>query len=227
MKDKTITDEMLYEVIPEIVEESVIPQDDEVNFEYDFSSDFEKKIDRIERKVKRQESRIFIYLGRVAACLAILLLGAFTVTMSVTAFREKIFETIKMYTSDSVEYSFEVEEESAEIEYIYPGQIPAGYEMIENVESSNALFAVYKDSKENSFIWEQTMISNSTKIILDTEYEECKEVSTRSHTYTLYKYKQGTQMAYMEIGKYVIKLTCTNLDEDAIYMIFDSTEKKR
>ncbi|MCR5800786.1 MAG: DUF4367 domain-containing protein, partial [Lachnospiraceae bacterium] len=201
MKDKTITDDILYEVIPEIVEESVIPQDDEVNFEYEFSSDFEKNINRIERKVKRRESKIYIYTGRVAVCLVLLLVGAFTITMSVTAFREKVFETIKMYTSDSVDYSFNVEEESLEIEYIYPGQIPAGYEMIESVESPNALFAVYKDSKEDSFIWEQTLISNSTKMIMDTEYEECKEVSTRGHTYTLYKFKQGTKMAYMEIGK--------------------------
>ena len=107
MEHIKVTDEWLYKYMP-IVDDAIIESlEKQVNYEYKFSNKFEKKMQR----VIWQENHSVIagmkkIVERVAMFFVSILCIGLIVTLSVEAYREKFFATLKTLYEDSVLYSY-------------------------------------------------------------------------------------------------------------------------
>jgi hypothetical protein len=98
-----------------------------------FSPEFERTIKRLIRKSKRGvwARKAKHFLNRAAAVLAIFVMVGFALTMSVSAVRVQVLNTIIEYGEKffGVRFGGAADENAGNAVYVYPEYIPDGYEM--------------------------------------------------------------------------------------------------
>ncbi|MCM1049398.1 MAG: hypothetical protein NC433_13340 [Clostridiales bacterium] len=101
-----VTDEWLYKYMP-LVDTAIIKElESQTNYEYQFSDKFERRMKKQIRREAHPWINIFVRQAKKAAVLIICASGLiFLLSMSVAAYRNKFFETMKNIWEDSVLYS--------------------------------------------------------------------------------------------------------------------------
>lgn len=223
MEHIKVTDEWLYKYMP-IVDDAIIESlEKQVNYEYKFSKKFEKKMQR----VIWQENHSVIagmkkIVERVAMFFVSILCIGLIVTLSVEAYREKFFATLKTIYEDSVLYSYSSREENMILEITEPRFLPKGYVEKERMENGVSINIFYENSMGEQITWEQMLIDDGSSIILDTEYDTQVQRIVNGHTATVYFYEEGNSMAYYEADNYVYLITADQLTENEILEILAS-----
>lgn len=225
MEYMEVTDEWLYKYMP-VVDRAIIKAlESQVDNDYEFSERFERKM----KKVIWKEAHPVLngvqkIVKRAAAFLTGILCTGLILTMSVEAYREKFFETLKIMYEDSVLYTYSSNEKNTVIRITEPCYIPVGYEEIERLENNICANIFYENEKGEQITWEQMLINNGNSIVLDNEYDTEEERIINGHILTLFIYTDGYVMAYYEADNYAYLVTADHLTIDEICEIIASMD---
>lgn len=224
MEHVKVTDEWLYKCMP-IVDAAIIQElERQTDINYEFSPKFGRKMKRLIKKEAHPWMGIFYTVSKRVAIFFICLLGAtLAVVMSVEAYRNKFFETIKIFLGDAYELRYETDEEIKEIENYYePHYIPEGYKITEREESAIALWCIYEDVNGNVVIWDQSLVMEGSFAVYDSEYDDELTRNVNGKAVTFYLYDSGYKLAYYEQEYYAYTITADNLSIEEICKIIES-----
>ena len=219
-----VTDEWLYKYMP-IVDEAIIRElEKETDYDYQFSSRFERRMRKLITREAHPWIGAFYRLPKRAAILFMCVISSiFVITMSVQAYRTRFFETVKSIWKDSILYSYFVDENQGKIQCNEPRFVPEGYQETERIVLEHWFSVTYTNKDGKIITWDQMLVQDGGELIADIEYElqVIKEVNGKNVVISLYL--NGFVNAYCEYGEYVYVLTADNLSIDEVCMIFDST----
>ena len=114
MRSMAITDEWLYQHMPVVDNAMITALENQVDREYVFSKRFEQKM----QKVIRREAHPVLtgaqqLLKRMAIFFTGIVCGGLVLTLSVDAYRDKFFMTLKTLREDATQYNYSSEEKDA------------------------------------------------------------------------------------------------------------------
>ena len=227
MKKINVTDEWLYLYMP-VVDEAIIRElENNTNLEYRFSKDFNKKMKRVIKKEEFPHLDIFYRIAKNAAVLLMCLLGSFLiVSMSVDAYRVKLFDTVKIIWEDSILHSYFTKGNPSKAVYYEPDYIPEGYQEAERASLDYWLSITYINENGDMITWDQMLIQDERQLIFDTEFDKqfTKVINGMSVVFSLYS--DGYLHAYCEKDEYVYVLTADSISiEEACHILESITEK--
>lgn len=223
MEKIRVTDEWLYKYMP-LVDAAMIKElEDNTDYEYQFSTRFEQSMKELMRREAHPWINALRRLSKKASILFICVFGLlFILTMSVQAYRIKLFETVKSIWEDSVIYSYFTGQNQETIQCNEPGYIPEGYQE-KNRTISDQLFSVlYINEKGEMITWDQMLVQDEGKLVVDREYDEWIVKEINGKTVMICLYDNGFVMAYYEDDRYAYVLTADNLSLDEVCLVFDS-----
>lgn len=224
MEHVKVTDEWLYKYVP-IVDIAIIQElENKTDTNYSFSRKFERKMKRLIKKEAHPWLGAFYTMSkRVAIFLVCLISTALVVTMSVEAYRNKFFETIKTFLGDAYELRYETDEAPDQIEeYKEPAYIPKGYQEIERVRNANILSIVYENDDGNLIVWEQDLIVDDGNFVIDSEYDlETSEIVNGMNV-TFHIYDERYVTAYFEESYYAYYLSADYMSVEEIKKMIES-----
>lgn len=223
MAIKKVTDEWLYKYMP-VVDEAMIRRLEETMDEtHEFSKKFERKMERLIWKEEHPWVDTFYrFAKRAAIFMACFVSASVLLTMSVEAYRVKFFERIKTFMEDSVLYTYFTEDEEDGFLCMEPSYIPEGYQEIERVSSELAFRCAYENEDSLLITWDQELITDGGKLLLDLEYDSRETLEINGMTITVFLYSSGFVSTYCEYNGCYILLTADELSMEEISKIFAS-----
>jgi hypothetical protein len=224
MEHVKVTDEWLYKYMP-VVDTAIIQElEKQVNIEYKFSRKFKRKMKRLIRREAHPQIEVAQNIMKRVAVFFIGVMGVLLITtMSVEAYREKFFETMKTFYSDSVLYHFFSDEEEVSFQNREPNYIPDGYDERERIESVISLIIFYENNLGEQIVWEQKFVVDGGNMVLDSEYDSMETREIDGSTAFVYSYSDGYVMAYYEHEQYVYYITADRLESEELFHIISST----
>ena len=128
MRSMEVTDEWLYQYMPVVDNAMIKALEGQVDEDYVFSKRFERKM----KKVIRHEAHPMLtgaqqLLKRVAIFFTGIVCAGLVLTLSVDAYRDKFFMTLKTLCEDATQYNYSSEEKDAVLTPTIPTCIPEGY----------------------------------------------------------------------------------------------------
>ena len=226
MEHVKVTDEWLYKCMP-VVDATIIQElEKQTDINYEFSRKFERKMKRLIKKEAHPWLGAFYTMSkRVAIFLVCLISAALVVTMSVEAYRNKFFDTIKTFLGDAYELRYETDEAPDQIEeYKEPTYIPEGYQEIERDVNENAIMITYENEEHSLIVWDQFLIADAGFMVIDAECDfEITEVVNGVNV-TFYLYNNGYAMAYFEDKYYVYCITADDSNAQELTKMIESIE---
>ena len=223
MEKICVTDEWLYKYMP-IVDEAIIRElEDNTDYEYQFSSKFERRMKKLMRREAHSWISLLYRLSKKAAILFVCVCSSLLIiTMSVQAYRIKFFETVKSIWEDSVLYSYFSDQGPNSIQCNEPGYIPEEYQETERIILEHWFSVTYTNEDGKTITWDQMLVQDEGELIVDIEYNQqiIKEINGKY--IVISQYLNGFINAYCEQGEYAYVLTADNLSIDEVCLIFDS-----
>lgn len=226
MKQVDVTDAWLYKYMP-IVDEAIINEiEKNVDYNYDFSDEFNRKMEKTIRKEKfipfwKSLSKV----GKRVAIFALIIISSlFTVTMSVKAYRIQFFEAVKTIWEDSFFYTYFTEENDVGFQKRELGYLPDDYSLMEEISNDNISTLIYSNGRGEQIIIDQHLVSNNRQITLDLEYTHEKEVEVKELPLLIYRYEDGFVSAYYEYQESAFILSADKLSDDEIIKIMEGIE---
>ena len=227
MKSMEITDEWLYQYMPVVDNAMINALESQVDREYVFSKRFERKM----QKVIRHEAHPVLtgaqqILKRVAVFFTGLICAGLVLTLSVSAYRDKFFMTLKTLLDDATQYNYSSEEKDAVLVPTIPTYIPEGYAEADRRETPLFCEIFYENGAGEQIIWEQMLISanNALTLVLDNEYDAEEERVIGGHIATVYTYVDGYAMAYYEADNYVYVITADHMTAEEMFQFIASMD---
>lgn len=228
MTNVKVTDEWLYQYMP-VVDTAIIQElEKQVDIEY-FDYKFSKKFNH-KMKLLMQEERFplrkSIYgISKKIAVVFIGILSTFLlITMSVDAYRINFFKTVKTIYEDSILYSFFRQNSEVQFKKMAPIYIPDGYIEIDKIVTDNWLSITYTNSNDELIIWDQMLVTNEGKVMMDSEYDILESKEINGGVVDVAMYSNGYAYAYYEYEDYLFILTANCIDLDTILSMFESIE---
>ena len=174
-----MTDEMLYQCMPVLGNKllETLPSDDALTYEP--SEQFHKKMEQLIKRAELKEKwGVPVQTWkRVAAAIIVVLIGTITVSMSVEAFRKKVFEFIETIHETFVSTTY-LEDAEMEFKPFKVGYIPRGYKLAIHDEMDNYFYQSYEkqvgDKIESLSIMQQQIYEG---LIIDIN-SECIKTET-------------------------------------------------
>lgn len=224
MEHVKVTDEWLYKYMPIVDAAIILELENRSDINYEFSNKFERKMKRLIKKEAHPWLGTFYGMSkRVAIFFICLLCATLAVVMSVEAYRNKFFETIKTFLGDAYELRYETDEAPAQIEeYKEPAYIPQGYREIERIQNANTLSIVYENDAGNMIVWEQDLIVEGGALVIDSEYDSEVAETINGMNVTLYIYNEGYVAAYFEKSYYAFYLSADYMNVEEIKKMIES-----
>lgn len=225
MSRVVVTDEWLYKYMPIVDSAMLRAIESEVDYNYIFSENYERKM----KKVIRQEARMwvgdFMRFARKAAVVVICILAAlFALTMSVEAYRTKFFQTVKEIWEDSVIYTYFMEVGEESFQQKEPTYVPEGYEEIERFVTDDLFTIVYENESEEQIIWDQMLVTDGQYNTWDTQYETQIVKQLDNGILIISVYSDGYIVSNYECDKYIYILYANSISVEDAYKIYESIE---
>ena len=227
MKSMEITDEWLYQHMPVVDNAMIKALENQVDENYVFSKRFERKM----KKVIRLEAHPVLtgaqqILKRVALFFTGIVCAGLVLTLSVDAYRDKFFMTLKTLRQDATQYNYSSEEKDAVLTPTIPTYIPEGYTETNRIDTPLFCEIFYENDAGEQIIWEQMLISanNALTLVLDNEYDAEEERVVDGHIATLYTYMNGYAMAYYEADNYVYVITADYMTAEEMFKFIASMD---
>lgn len=225
MEHIEVTDEWLYKYMP-VVDCAIIKAvESQVDDEYEFSEQFEQKMKKlIWKEAHPLLAVVQKIVKRAAAFLTGIICVGLILTMSVEAYREKFFQTLKTIYDNYMQYTYFSQEQSTKFELTEPAFLPEGY--IEKKRIVSDIFAViyYENLSGEQIIWEQKLIADKSSIILDNEYDNEEERIINGHRANVFSYLDGYAIGYYEADNYVYLITANYITSDEMFEIIASID---
>lgn len=223
MESVKVTDEWLYKYMPAVDAAIIRKLESQVDTDYEFSRKFERRMKRLMRREAHPwMEKTQKIIKRAAAIFTGIIGAALIVTMSVEAYREKFFETVKTILEDSVLYSYLVDEERTAFHCIEPEYIPEGYQEMERIVTEHWFSLTYENEKGNFIIWDQLLITDGSRLVLDSEYEKQVIREVNGDDLVISIYADGFIGAYYEHGEYAYLLAADKLSIEEVCSVFQN-----
>lgn len=223
MEKISVTDEWLYQYMP-IVDEAIIRElESSTDYEYQFSGKFERRMKKLIRREAHPWLEVFYRISKKAAVLFVCMISSLViVSMSVEAYRVKVFDTIKTIWEDSALYSYFTNQNQEAFRCHEPGYIPEGYQETERILLEYWLSVTYTNEEGDMITWDQMLVQDEGEIVTDIEYDQqiTKEINGMNVVISIYP--DGFVSAYCEQDKYVYILTADEMSVDEVCLMFDS-----
>lgn len=227
MRSMEVTDEWLYQHMPVVDNAMITALENQVDREYVFSKRFEQKM----QKVIRREAHPVLtgaqqLLKRMAIFFTGIVCAGLVLTLSVDAYRDKFFMTLKTLREDATQYNYSSEEKDAVLTPTIPTCIPEGYTETDRRDSPLFCEIFYESNAGEQLIWEQMLISanNALTLVLDNEYDTEEEHVIGGHIATVYTYVDGYAMAYYEADNYVYVITADHMTAEEMFQLIASMD---
>lgn len=216
-----VTDQWLYETIPLIDEANLRVLEKHVDDEYEFSPDFERKMESLlEGKYQKSERKYNPrWMKQAAAGAAVVLSLAFATATSVYAYKIYSGSTIKTAQEDSVLYTYlfpDHEKADEQFEKIKPYVVPEGYRQTEEIEGTLLYSITYEDEVGNQIIWDQQLVEDSLSIVFDSEYQWTQELPINDNTLEIFGYHGGQTISFYENRGYLFMITADDINIEQI-----------
>lgn len=229
MKKKDDLDELLYKYMPIVDEELISELEMQVDGEFVFSEEFEKKMSKVIRwnKFYSRLERLKKSTKYIAASLILALGLCMTFSQTARAYSGMLFERIKTIWEDSFIYTYFVEDSvcEEEVEMREPSYIPKDYSCMNSVSNEIMWYAIYEDAQGNQITYQQMLVTNEEKTVMDLEYISEKTIDLNGNVLTLYFYEDGYIHAYYTWDKYIWEITADDIQEEEIYKIIEDVVK--
>ena len=203
-------------------EMEALPADNEIY--YEFSRDFEKKMQKLIRRSKKGNTirgRVFWRRQAVAFITVIIILIAFA--MSVPAVRASVIEFItevyEKFTHIFFDESSSSRDAADEFVIYEPAYIPEGFELV-NKKTAGLVLVEYE--KGNDFISYSRQRLENVSMHINTEGVELEELEFKGFSAKYYS-NQSVQNLLWHDGKYMYMVSST-LDRDTVFKIAESVE---
>ena len=223
-----ITDEFLYQHMPSYEEKvlDAMPKEDEID--YEFSEEFEKKMEVLIRRAKQKEKYHLPVKTwqRVAAAIVIVFVAVMTITLSAKAVRKKLFDFIKnVYPTYTTTTYYSDEEIVGEFRTLYPEYIPDGYELVTEDGGIIYLTLEYRKGEgENisSILISQEQITDGMVVENNYKYVKEKKCKIRGNEAKLCYKENGTIKALWEEKGCLYMVSVTDLSKRELIKICES-----
>ncbi|MDE7318661.1 MAG: DUF4367 domain-containing protein [Lachnospiraceae bacterium] len=207
MSQNWLTEEQMVKYVSEAEQVLLDRIPEENQLAHSFSRRFQKKMRALlcyERRSERMR-KVTACTRNVAAAILLVLGIALAVTMSVEAYREKLFEIIMEIYPDLTSIRIHKNKSSDENVLVpkEPGYIPEGYEEYIR-EQNEMLFCIFYTNDKEEISYVQRLLA-SGKVLLDTEDSDISTVSKDGTELTLVK-KGELSMLYWNDEKYLYTL---------------------
>lgn len=222
MEKIQVTDEWLYRYMPVAAEALLEDIEKEVDYKYEFTAGFEKKMKRLMRWERHRGVRNTVYkVGRKCVHIAaVAIVLAFLISMSIEAYRIAFFDTIKTVWEDSFLYRYIADGRGDEkSEPHAPAYIPEGYTLVEENVMEVIAEYVYENKEGVLLICQQEMIIEDRTVVYDNEYDEKIYLPLNGYSAEVYRYGDGTVYAYFEFGNSVYTIYAEQLSVGDIEQI--------
>lgn len=223
MKENRVTDEMLYRYMP-VVDAAIIENlENRVDYEYEFSKKFERKMKRLIRREAHPWIEIISGVARNVAVVFAAIAGvSLILTMSVEAYRIRFFEKVKTIWEDSFLYSYIGGTHEDGFLHGIPAYIPEGYTG-EELENDGVHYTVYyTNEKGNEIVWSQTMIEGGEQMVFDSEYDKEEIIEIEGAPAIFHLYESGYLWVYYERDEYVFFIDSDALEIDEMIKMLES-----
>lgn len=200
MRSMEVTDEWLYQHMPVVDNAMITALENQVDREYVFSKRFEQKM----QKVIRREAHPVLtgaqqLLKRMAIFFTGIVCAGLVLTLSVDAYRDKFFMTLKTLREDATQYNYSSEEKDAVLTPTIPTCIPEGYTETDRRDSPLFCEIFYENNAEEEHV-------------------------IGGHIATVYTYVDGYAMAYYEADNYVYVITADHMTAEEMFQLIASMD---
>lgn len=155
---------------------------------YTFSSDFEKKIQKIRRSVGRRESAIgiAIFVRKVAVTAAVIMGVLFTGFLTQPKVYAAVEDVVRSIFDNHDRYSYQGEPAKGTFdENKRFGYVPEGYELRSIFYGKSIAFLTYENADEETIDFNYSF-ADSGSISIDNERHDYKKVRYNGQTYYVY-----------------------------------------
>ena len=218
-----VTDEWLYKYMPVAAEALLEDMEGEVNYEYEFSAGFEKRMKRLVRRERHMTIWNMVQgVGRKGVHIAaVVLMLVFVFSMGIEAYPIAFFDTIRTAWEDSILYRYMADTSGKEVFTSHaPAYLPEGYICVgENVNEFFSEYS-YEDKTGMQLICQQERVMDGKAVMYDNEYEEKTNLSIDGYAAEVYRYEDGVTYAYLEYGNSVYIIFAEEVSVEDIRQIF-------
>lgn len=204
------------------VEFRSIPTDDsEIDFE--FSKEFERKMDKLIKKERTLHSRFLNGTAKRIAVIAAALIILFAATFSISAARIPIIEFFVKVYDTFTEYFFEGNKnETIEKEYEITS-LPEGFVLEDSFSDEQTVINKYRNS-DNDFISFSQSVDPNLSFQIDDEHSKDTTVNISGNQVYLYSLDDSICAVWIESG-YAFKIVCYgNFEESAVLDLIESVK---
>lgn len=209
-------DALLYQYMPKYEEKLMEELESKIDYEYEFSDNYKKKMARLIRKERYMVPKRI--LRRVAVAIAAFVL-AFCLSMywgvaTGHAQWTKLYETIKTIWEDSFLYSY-FKKTDMELAVVYePTYVPEGYELVEKTENIRMYDWIYKKDDKSIYLC-QWIVENASRFLVDSDFIREEIIQVQDMEIMLYYYEDGRVCSYYEYldSIFIIDAKKLNLEE--------------
>lgn len=196
------------------IELSLFPSDTELNNQYSFTAQFEKKMRKLIGKTNRKYIQIFGHRVRRAAAVAVLVIALSSGVMSVEAARVKIFEIITTVYEEFTSIVFQSSQntDSDVLVPIEPTYIPNGFTVYEHHRTEDDMILIYTNSDNTEVCYLQKVLELGETII-DTEGATQKVVKIGAQEVNIVQKNSHTTLYWMDDYNYYTIISTVNGDE--------------
>lgn len=223
MSQIKVTDELLYKYVPILDNAMIISLECRVDYNYEFSEEFERKMKRLIWKEEHHWIGDFLRFLKKVAIVFLCIIGVmFAMTMSVEAYRIKFFQTVQKIWEDSIIYTYFTDEEDQSFHSKEPQYVPEGYVEVSRVSTDDMLNIVYENDDGEQIYWDQIRVTEASHSVLDSEYHTQITTVIKGGVVNVSQYEDGYMIAYYEKGAYVYIIYANNISLEELTKIFES-----
>lgn len=217
-----VTDEWLYKYMPVVDEALIRSIEKNVDYEYRFSDEFERRMKKLMRRERylSLRKRAAQIVKRAAIFLLVLLAAVGVLTVSVEALRIRFFETIKEMFSDYYTLTYTTDDENMEFDVKTPQYIPDGYQETFNEGNGNLHTIMYENSEGEMYGLDQVLITDNDNAIFDSEYKWKETLRANDVVIDIFWYEDGFSFSYCEFENCVFQITADSLAKEEIQKIY-------
>lgn len=165
-----MTREELFNAFREVASEEFAYIPNEEDIEYEFSERFNKKMDKLFKKIERNCTYPTVSLSKRILTIAAAILIIFAGLMSVSAIREPVVNFVLEFFEEHIDFGF-LGDISQEIEYEYDfSEIPEDFELTVKNNEGGTVYTEYTNINTRDIIILTQSITDGNSLSVDNEH---------------------------------------------------------
>ena len=186
-----MTREELFNAFREVASEEFAYIPNEEDIEYEFSERFNKKMDKLFKKIERNCTYPTVRISKRIITVIAAILIIFAGLMSVSAIREPIVNFIVEKYETFVEFFF-LGDTSEQIEYEYGfSEIPDGFDLVTEKSDYDVIYSEYRNETTGDEIVFTQTITDGLSLRVDNEHGTITNESINNVEVCVYKHENG------------------------------------